>query len=119
MAVSEKTIVRRSAFYGTLGKAMASQARSGMSVSLPTLRNALVRMKDMTAPSLLSAAQQDTWAKAYVALRTLKNLGFATEDSDDIIGIILECAQEASTGGDVPALVARKVQELGLTAVYY
>lgn len=119
MAVSEKTIVRRSTFYGTLGKAMASQARSGMSVSLPALRNALVRMKDMTAPSLLSTAQQDKWAKAYVALRTLKNLGFATEDSDDIIGIILECAQEASTGGDVPALVARKVQELGLTAVYY
>ena len=119
MAVSEKTVVRRSAFYGTLGRAMASQARSGMSVSTTTLRNALVRMKDMSAPSLLSSEQQDKWAKAYVALRALKKLGFATEDSDDIIGIISECAQEASTGGDVPALVARKIQELGLTPIYY
>lgn len=119
MAVSEKTVVRRSSFYSTLGRAMASQARSGMSVSVPTLRNALVRMKDMNTPSLLTKAQQDNWAKAYVALRTLKNLGFAIEDSTDIVGIIFECAQEASTGGDVPALVARKIQELGLTAVYY
>lgn len=119
MAVSEKTIVRRSSFYETLGRAMASQARSGMSVSLTTMRSAVSRMKDMNTPSLLSSAQQVRWAYAYVALRTLKKLGFAIEDSDDIIGIVYECAQEASTGGDVPALVARKIQELGLTAIYY